>query len=148
MITIGSLSSRQRVNPVLCTHAWYRFVHKVWVKIHQLWISTSWIKHPCKVQSLVILSASDATAWIKAKDLLEAFLIFDFHRVQSQSHRYHNEYALAFTDLLGYFVQEDISIVAYHHAKVLEWLHRFIYLVQHVADGLWAVPIARLSPIR
>ena len=62
VISSGSLGSRQRVNPVLGSHARYRLIHKVRVQIHQLRIRASRIQHPREVQSLVILPTSDAAA--------------------------------------------------------------------------------------
>ena len=95
----------------------------------------------------MLLPTSHPAAGFEAKDLLEAFEVFRFHCVESQSHGNSHEDALA----PGYFlldsVEEYIAVVADHHAEPWHRLAHFVEFVQHVADGLRAVPVAWLASV-
>ena len=40
-------------------------------------------------------------------------------------------------------VQENVTVVADNHTEVRQWLSSLIELMEHIADGLWTVPVSR-----
>jgi len=95
----------------------------------------------------VLLAPSNTDRLINIKDFFQAVQILRLNRVQTESHWDRHEYTLALVNLLLYFVEEDVSVCANHHGEVGERFTLFVQLFQHAADGLGAIPVARLFSV-
>lgn len=67
-----ALIALQCIIPVGHAARWNCFMHEVRVEVHQLRVRIRRVEHAREVECFVVLAASDTTARIEAKDLLQA----------------------------------------------------------------------------
>ena len=97
------------------------------IKIQESWIFTVRIQQSHEVPCPEILTSSYATTRLKSEKLLQALKVVWFYLLKPDPHRNDDEDRVTFGNFLAYFIQENISIVADQHLKII---YRFILLVQ------------------
>ena len=79
--------------------------------------------------------------------MLEAFQVLWLDLVETQANWDDDKNAVPFVDLLLNFVQEHVTVMAYHHAETRNRLSHFVKLMKHVADSLGSIPVTRFAPV-
>ena len=133
-----------RTDPALDSRRRNGILYKVRVQVNQLGVGRLRVHYSDEVQGVAFASTTHSNSRVKIKDFLETAEVLRLDRAQPEAHRDRNKHALSLVNFLLDFIEEHIAIVADHHRKVFQRFDRLVEVLEDTADGLGAVPVARL----